>query len=46
METILGQGTDPEQKPLNTATTTAAEVISGVSLEGKVAITSRRSERV
>jgi hypothetical protein len=37
METRLGQGTDTEQKRLNTATTTAAEVISGVSLEGKVA---------
>jgi hypothetical protein len=49
MATIQGQGRDTEQKPLNTGfapTTTAAEVISGVSLEGKVAITSRRSERV
>jgi hypothetical protein len=49
MATIQGQGRDTEQKPLNTEfapTPTAAEVISGVSLEGKVAITSRRSERV
>jgi hypothetical protein len=44
METIPGQGSDTERKPLNTATTMAAEV-SGVSLEGKVAITSRRGER-
>ena len=35
-----------EHKPLNTATTTAAEIIFGLSLEGKVAITSRRSECV
>jgi hypothetical protein len=44
-----GQGRDTEQKPLNTGfepTTTVAEVISGVSLEGNVAIASRRSERV
>jgi hypothetical protein len=49
METIQGQGRDTEHKPLNTGfapTTTAAEIISGVSIEGKVAITSRRSERV
>jgi hypothetical protein len=49
MATIQGQGRDAEQKPLNTGfapTTTAAEVISGVGLEGKVAIASRRSERV
>src|SRR5208337_3948398 len=41
METIQGQGRDTEQQPLNTGfgpTTMAAEVISGVSLEGKVAI--------
>jgi NAD(P)-dependent dehydrogenase (short-subunit alcohol dehydrogenase family) len=41
METTYGQIMDIEQKPLNTGlgpTTTAAEVISGVSLEGKVAI--------
>jgi hypothetical protein len=49
MQTIQGQGRETEQKPLNTGfapTTTAAEVISGVSLEDKVAITSRRNERV
>jgi len=41
MGTIQGQNLGTEQKPLNTGfgrTTTAAEVISGVSLEGKVAI--------
>jgi hypothetical protein len=49
METIQGQGRDTEQRPLHTGfgpTTMAAEVISGVSLEGKVAITSGRSEQV
>jgi hypothetical protein len=37
------------EKPLNTGfglSTTAAEVVAGVSLESKVAITSRRSERM
>ncbi len=41
METIQGQGRDTEQKPPNTGfgpTTTAAEVISGIDLKGKVAI--------
>jgi hypothetical protein len=49
MGTIQRQRTDIEHKPLDTELgppTTAAEVISGVSLESKVAITSRRSERV
>jgi hypothetical protein len=49
MGTIQRQGTDIEHKPLNIEfgpPTTAAEAISGVSLESKVAITSRRSERV
>ena len=46
METIPGQGSDTEQKPLNTATTMAAEAISWISLESEVAITSHRSERV
>jgi hypothetical protein len=49
METIYGQGRDTERKRLNTGcepTTTAAQVIFGVSLGRKVAITSRRSERV
>jgi hypothetical protein len=31
MEAIRAQGRDTEQKPLNTATATAAEVISGVT---------------
>jgi NAD(P)-dependent dehydrogenase (short-subunit alcohol dehydrogenase family) len=41
MQTTQGQHRDTEQKPLNTGfgpTTTAAEVIAGVSLEGKVAL--------
>ena len=49
MGTIQGQGRDTERKRLNTGfgpTTTAAQVIFGVSLGRKVAITSRRSERV
>jgi hypothetical protein len=49
IETIHGQGRETEQKPQNTGfgpTTTAAEVIFGVSLEGKVAMTSPRTERV
>ena len=49
METIQRQGTDIEHKPLNAEygqPTTAAEAIAGVILESKVAITSRRSERV
>jgi len=49
METIQEQGSDTGEKPPKTgfgSTTTAAEVISGVSLEGKVAITGRRSKRV
>ena len=42
MDTIQGQGRDTEQKPLNTGVgprRMAAEVISGVSLDAKVAIT-------